>query len=79
MQRDTETAAWYMSCAAGTAYVEYHLPGQQPMLEKQRLTEANEAVVAVGQQGEDDGAIQYQVRVQVQLQYTEVRLMVCLL
>lgn len=50
-----------MGCAADAAYAEYHMLGQQPMIEKQRLTEANEAVVAIGQQGEDDGAIQYQV------------------
>lgn len=61
MQRDLDTAAWYMRGAAEVAYADYHVTGQQPMVELQRLTEANEAFVAVGQQGEDDAAIQFQV------------------
>lgn len=61
MRRDFEAAAWYMGCAADAAYGEYHVLGQQPIIEKQRLTEENEATVAIGQQGEDDGVIQYQV------------------
>lgn len=61
MQRDLETAAWYTKGAADAAYADYHVVGQQPILEMQRLTEANEALVAVGQQGEDDAAIQYEV------------------
>lgn len=62
MQLDVETAAWYLGCAGETAYIEYHLVGKQPMIETQRLTEENEELVAVGQQGEDDSAIQHQVQ-----------------
>lgn len=61
MQRDPECAAWYMQQCAQVAYEDYHVPGKQPIVEEQRLTEANEASVAVGQQGEDDDAIQFQV------------------
>lgn len=61
VQLDLETAAWYLGCAADTAYAEYNLVGRQPIIEKQRLTEANEPNVAVGELGEDDSAIQFQV------------------
>lgn len=61
MQLDEETAAWYLACAASVSYARYHKVGKQPIVEKQRLTEANEAVVSEGQLGEDDDLIQYQV------------------
>lgn len=61
---DLETAAWYVGCAAEAAYTQYHLVGKQPIIEQQRLTEANEEIVAIGQKGEDDGTIQYQVQSQ---------------
>lgn len=57
-----ETAAWYLGCAAKAAHKEYHTLGKQPALEQQRLTEANEETFAKGQEGEDDGAIQFQVK-----------------
>lgn len=44
------------------AHSEYHKIGKQPILEAQRLTTANEAVVDVGQKGEDDDLIQYQIQ-----------------
>lgn len=43
------------------AHSEYHKVGKQPILEMQRLTTANEAVAEVGQKGEDDDLIQYQI------------------
>ena len=62
MQLDVEAAAWYLACASSVSYARYHLVGQQPIVEKQRLTEANEEVVSAGQLGEEDGMIQYQVQ-----------------
>lgn len=62
VQRDVEAAAWYLACASSVSYARYHLVGQQPIVEKQRLTEANEEVVSAGQLGEEDGLIQYQVQ-----------------
>lgn len=62
VQLDVEAAAWYMACASSASYARYHLVGQQPIVEKQRLTEANEEVVSAGQLGEEDGLIQYQVQ-----------------
>lgn len=44
------------------AHSEYHKVGKQPILEMQRLTTANEAVVEIGQKGEDDDLIQYQIQ-----------------
>ncbi|CAM9350301.1 unnamed protein product [Ectocarpus fasciculatus] len=61
VQLDLETAAFYLACACDKAHAEYHLVGKQPILEMQRLTTANEAVVEVGQKGEDDDVFQYQV------------------
>ncbi|CAM9786004.1 unnamed protein product, partial [Ectocarpus sp. 4 AP-2014] len=61
VQLDVETAAYYLACACDKAHAEYHLVGKQPILEMQRLTAANEAVVEVGQKGEDDDALQYQI------------------
>lgn len=61
VRRDLETAAWYIGRAAKVAYEDYHILGKQPIIEKQRLTEANEASVAIGQLGENDEAIQFQV------------------
>lgn len=61
VQLDLETAAYYLACACDKAHAEYHLVGKQPVLEMQRLTAANGAVVEVGQKGEDDDALQYQV------------------
>lgn len=62
VQLDVEAAAWYLACASSVSYARYHLVGQQPIVEKQRLTEANEEVVSAGQLGEEDGLIQYQVQ-----------------
>lgn len=62
MQPDVEAAAWYLAAASSVSYARYHQVGQQPIVEKQRLTEANEEVVSSGQLGEEDGLIQYQVR-----------------
>lgn len=72
VQLDTEAAAWYLGCAADVAYTKYHLVGAQPIVEKQRLTELNEMTVATGQQGEDDNAIQYQVRSQSSASHRQV-------
>lgn len=62
VQLDLETAAFYLACAVEVAHSEYHKVGMQPLLEMQRLTTANEAVVEVGQKGEDDDLIQYQIQ-----------------
>lgn len=62
MQLDLETAAFFLACAVEVAHSEYHKVGKQPILEAQRLTTANEAVVDVGQKGEDDDLIQYQIQ-----------------
>ncbi|CAM9568879.1 unnamed protein product [Scytosiphon promiscuus] len=61
VQLDLETAAFYLACAADKAHADFHLVGQQPIIEAQRLTAANEAIVEIGQKGEDDDAIQYQI------------------
>lgn len=62
MQVDLETAAFFLACAADKAHTDFHVVGRQPMIEAQRLTAANEATVDIGQKGEDDDAIQYEVR-----------------
>lgn len=62
VQLDLETAAFYFACAADKAHAEFHLVGRQPIIEAQRLTAANEAIAEIGQKGEDDDAIQYQVQ-----------------
>ncbi|CAM9421785.1 unnamed protein product [Choristocarpus tenellus] len=61
VEMDIEAASWYFGCAADAAWATHHTVGGQPMNEYQRLTEANEAVVDVGQRGEDDNTIQYQI------------------
>eukprot|EP00903_Cladosiphon_okamuranus_P018770 g17268.t3 len=62
VQLDLETAAFFLACAVEVAHSEYHKVGKQPTLEIQRLTTANEAVVEIGQKGEDDDLIQYQIQ-----------------
>lgn len=62
VQLDLETAAFFLACAVEVAHSEYHKVGKQPILEMQRLTTANEAVVEIGQKGEDDDLIQYQIQ-----------------
>lgn len=61
VQVDLETAAFFLACASDVSHTEYHRIGKQPIIEMQRLTAANEAVVEIGQKGENDDAIQYQI------------------
>ncbi|CAN0199881.1 unnamed protein product, partial [Hapterophycus canaliculatus] len=61
VQIDLEAASFYLACAADKAHTDFHLVGRQPIIEAQRLTAANEAIVEIGQKGEDDDAIQYQI------------------
>lgn len=61
VQLDLETAAFFLACACDVSHTEYHRVGKQPIIEMQRLTAANEAVVEIGQKGENDDAIQYQI------------------
>lgn len=62
MQIDLETAAFFLASAAEVAHREYHKLGKQPITEMQRLNVANEATVEVGQKGEEDDLIQYQIQ-----------------
>ncbi len=62
VQIDLETAAFFLASAVEVAHREYHTVGKQPITEMQRLTVANEANVEVGQKGEDDDLIQYQIQ-----------------
>lgn len=61
VQLDLETAAFFLACASDVSHIEYHRVGKQPIIEMQRLTAANEAIVEIGQKGENDDAIQYQI------------------
>jgi len=56
-----EASSHYLQLSAASANVFYTTPGNQPYFENHRLRDGYEDIVKLGQQGEDDAALQYTV------------------
>lgn len=61
VSRDAETAAFYGMSAAQRAATEFHSLGGEPVAEQDRLNDDTDKAVFVGNQGDDDEAIQLQL------------------
>ena len=59
---DCETAAWYLEAVAKQSHAEHHQGGSEQAHEMKRLTAETEGTVDVGELGDDDERIAYQVR-----------------
>ena len=56
---DSESSSYYAKISADAADVYYHIPGNQPYHQQHRLRVGHEADLIRGEQGEDDGELQY--------------------
>ena len=55
-----EAAAYYYASTARRSEYFFHLPGNQPLSERQRLSPETEYTVDQGERGVDDAQIEYQ-------------------
>lgn len=58
---DSETAAYYLYIAAGTASQAFHTIGGQPLMESDRLNDHTAKSIVVGNAGDSDELIQHQI------------------